>query len=221
MFYKLDLSCIRNHTLYTFLVAYLVFIGTTNTAFSSLVDITVSGNLSSNSSLPFSVRYRLDTSAEPVSTDETSSFWLLNPALNNPFLVEVEGNINDIDFSFSTIDLNSSNATQLLFITDNQPGDGLDSFWLGASANSSSSIIGVDFRITQQNGDSSLQGLAIPTTQSELDLNSFSTLEFGYRNTSGNPGTGEITSLSVSVVPAPNSSAIFGISLVLSSRRRR
>ncbi|MBO6513929.1 MAG: hypothetical protein JJ974_08200 [Phycisphaerales bacterium] len=182
----------------------------TNSAKGEIVDILISGHLDANPLLEYAVRYRVDTSVPANQSENDFSSWFFDGMNGSPFMLEMEGHINNIQFHFEHTDLYSTNATQLLLIIDSPEGSGgVDSLLLGANVSGSGSITGTDFRLRQPNGSSSLNGSVIPNNGDELDLSSFSTHEFFYHNSNNQVGSGTIDFLQINIVPGPSGLVAF------------
>ncbi len=194
-----------------------------NSLQASIIDIELSGHLNSNPLLEYAVRYRIDTNTPADSSDTNTSFWSFNGETGSPFLIEMEGHINNIEFDLSKTDLNSSSATQLLIISNAEPGNGNgDSFWLGGGVAGSGSITGSEFRLRQPNGNSSLIGTSIPASNEELTLSSFLSYEFFYHNSNNQVGSGTIETFHVTIIPGPGAlTALSIISLYCTNKRHR
>ncbi len=171
---------------------------------AQLVDIIASGYLKANESLSFEVRFRLDVTAPPSSSDDISSIWFNNQSPQSQVIIEIEGHVNNQEFYHSDIDLILPSSFQFLGITDHEAGFGSDSILLSATSGVPSLFPEVGLNLIAPDGDSSLTGSSIPTDQSMLLLETFETRDFVYINNSGQTGIGIIENLSVTNIPAPS-----------------
>lgn len=222
----LNLFCnalLRNLSFLPVTISFCVLCIVTHLTHASIIDVELSGHLNSNPLLKYAVRYRVDTTAQASSSDIDLSSWSSNGTNGSPFLLKMDGHVNNIKFNLDQADLQSSNASQLLLIGNSKPGIGNgDNFVMGANVAGSGSITGSDFRLRQPDGDSSLIGTSIPISSKELNLSTFSSYEFFYHNSNNQVRSGTIDTLNVTIVPGPGGLAALSlISLSGLGKRRR